>query len=147
MMEKEPASRVQSAAEVAARLEPWAVDARVVAAQQMTRSPWMSAPLPTAGEDDRAQGIVVGDENDDTDSSHVESGSQISQGTTSVASQETKRVRAPKPPPIASDSNIYSDPADDYSPSSIVVITLAIAVPLSMLLGAVIAVVMMKVVG
>jgi serine/threonine protein kinase len=149
MMEKEPSARIQSAAEVAARLEPWAADARLLGAQQMTRSPWMSAPLPTATDDERAQGIVVVDDYEETDSSQAESASQISQGTTPVSAQETRRVRAPKPPPIASDSNsnVYRDPDGDYSASSIVVITLAIAVPLSMLLGAVIAVVMMKVVG
>lgn len=151
MMEKDPAKRIQTAADVAARLEEWAVDKSLVATQAMSRSPWMAAPLPTTPEDERAQGIVV-DDYEEVDSSQVESPSQISQGTSPVSSQETKRVisgKKPvvKPPPVASDSGIQFDGDSDYSPSSLVVMTLAIAVPLSMLLGAVIAVVMMKLVG
>lgn len=150
MMEKDPAKRIQTAADVATRLEEWAVDKSLVQTQQMSRSPWMAAPLPTTPEDERAQGIVVGDD-EEADSSQAESPSQISQGTSPVSAQETKRVfagkKAVKPPPVASDSDTMLDGESDYSASSIVVMTLAIAVPLSMLLGAVIAVVMMKVVG
>jgi serine/threonine protein kinase len=143
MMEKDPAARIQSAAEVAARLEPWAVDARVIQTQAMSRSPWMAAPLPTAADDERAQGIVVVEDYDDNDSSLPESPSQISQGTFPVGSQETRRVRPaqrPEPPPLP---NVIAERVrhleGDYSTSSIIVITLAIAVPVSMLLGAVIA--------
>lgn len=149
MMEKDPTKRIQTAAEVARRLEEWAVDKSLVQAQAMSRSPWMAAPLPTTPEDERAQGIVV-DDDEEVDSSQAESPSQISQGTSPVGSQETKRVLAGKKKaiaPAASDSSGAFDDAGDFSPSSIVVMTLAIAVPLSMLLGAVIAVVMMKIVG
>ena len=150
MMEKDPKARVSSAAEVAARLEAWAVDARLVAAQQMTRSPWMSAPLPTAAEDTRAQDLIP-DDYEEVDSSQAESPSQISQGTASGASQETKRVRPPRqpvpaPPPIA-DSVVLDSRFETPSTSSIVVMTLAVAVPLSMLLGAIVAVVLLKLVG
>ncbi|HTN73718.1 MAG TPA: serine/threonine-protein kinase [Pirellulaceae bacterium] len=146
MMEKDPAVRVQSAADVATRLEPWAHDARLVQAQQMTRSPWSSAPLPTVSEDDRAQGITVIDD-DDTDSSQADSPSQISQGTLSVASQETRRLKPPKKRREKSPTPAVELPDGDYSTSSIVVMTLAIAVPLSMLTGAAIAIVLLKVVG
>jgi serine/threonine protein kinase len=150
MMEKDPAARIQSAAEVAARLEAWAGDARLVQTQVMSRSPWMAAPLPTAGDDARAQGILVVDDYEEVDSSQADSPSQISQGTSPVASQETKRVRAKRaiaPPPVASDSGYPFDPDGDYSASSLIIITLAVAVPLSMLCGAVIAVMLMKIVG
>lgn len=144
MMEKDPLARIQSAAEVAARLEPWAIDPRPIRTQQMTRSPWTAAPLPTV-DDGRAQGIVVVDE-EELDSSMPESPSQISQGTVGMGSQETRRVKPSKriaePPVVVSPVD-----GDTYSASSIVVITLAISVPLSMLLGAVIAIVLMKVVG
>ncbi len=143
MMEKDPATRIQSAAEVAARLEPWAHDARMVQAQ-MTRSPWMSAPLPTAGEND-----TIADEYEESDSSQMDSPSQISQGTMGVGSQETQRVKPPKKRK-KKDSTVSIraiDSENDYSPSSIVVMTLAIAVPLSMLLGAAIAIVLQRIVG
>jgi serine/threonine protein kinase len=64
MMEKEPASRIQSAAEVAQRLEPWAIDLSPIAAAQMTRSRWMAAPLPTDSDGD---GFPTGQ---DTDSAY-----------------------------------------------------------------------------
>lgn len=146
MMEKEPSARIQSAAEVAARLEPWAVDARIIQTQAMSRSPWMAAPLPTAADDERAQGIVVVDDYDDTDSSQPESPSQISQGTLGVGSQETRRVKPPKrrdPPPLPVVTPKRVRDPEDYSAGSIIVITLAIAVPVSMLLGAGIAMLMM----
>lgn len=151
MMEKDPAARIQSAAEVAARLEAWAVDTRLVQAQAMSRSPWMAAPLPTSPDDARAQGIIAVDDYEEVDSSHAESPSQISQGTSPVSAQETRRVRPAKqriePPPIAGESGVQFDPEVDYSTSSVVIITLAIAVPASMLVGAIIAVVIMQLVG
>lgn len=144
MMEKDPAARIPSAAEVAARLEPWAHDARLVQAQ-MTRSPWMSAPLPTASENDR----TIADDYEETDSSQMDSPSQISQGTMPVSSQETRRLKPPKRRKSKdSDVEIRSiDSESDYSASSIVVMTLAISVPLSMLLGAAIAIVLQRLVG
>jgi serine/threonine protein kinase len=46
MMEKDPRKRITSAAEVAARLEPWATDNLGVGPVGMTRSPWMAPPPP-----------------------------------------------------------------------------------------------------
>ncbi len=51
MMEKDPGKRIASAAEVAARLEPWAGDAVGVGALAMMRSPWMAPPPPSHFED------------------------------------------------------------------------------------------------
>jgi serine/threonine protein kinase len=146
MMEKDPAARIQSASEVAGRLEAWSGDARLVQTQ-MTRSPWMSAPLPTAGEDDRAQGLIT-DDGEDTDSSQAESQSQISQGTDGVSVHDTRRVKASqrRDSTVAGGSSLSSrDPGSDYSVSSVIVMTLAISVPLSMLLGAVVALVLSNV--
>ena len=44
MMEKNPRERTQTCAEVAARLEPWAGDAGELTTSRMTRSPWMAPP-------------------------------------------------------------------------------------------------------
>ncbi len=46
MMEKDPRKRIANAAEVATRLEPWAVDMVGVGAVAAMRSPWMSPPPP-----------------------------------------------------------------------------------------------------
>lgn len=129
MMEKEPSKRIQSAAEVAKRLESWASEVSPIPSRQMSRSPWTAAPLPTGGND------TVGDipvEPDDIDASKQESVSQNSQGTfpISSAAQETKPVRrVPLPPPLPiPDSGEF--PRRDF-----LVVSLALAIPLSLALG------------
>ena len=44
MMDKDPNKRIQTCAEVAARLEPWAIDSSQITQPRMTRSPWSSPP-------------------------------------------------------------------------------------------------------
>lgn len=51
MMEKDLRKRIASAAEVAARLEPWADESVGVGAMSAMRSPWMSPPPPLNEED------------------------------------------------------------------------------------------------
>lgn len=105
MMEKDPGSRIPTAAEVAARLEPWATEVGISPAP-LTKSPWTPPPLPTGAEDT----------SQDTDSSRVDSGefdssresaSQWSQGTESggTSNQETRQLPSrrrsgPLPPPL-----------------------------------------------
>jgi len=84
MMEKDPKARIQSAAEVVARLELWAEDAVPITSRTMIRSPWSAPPLPS-GADDEKEGLQ------DTDGETSASGgdgsaSQVSQGTAPVAS-------------------------------------------------------------
>lgn len=50
MMEKDVEKRISNAAEVAARLEPWAVDAASVATIRMSKSPWLAPPPPSYGD-------------------------------------------------------------------------------------------------
>ena len=98
MMEKDPEARIQSAAEVAMRLEPWASEAGPIVSQHMSRSPWTAPPLPTGSEDaDTAQSDI-----EEGDWLRQESSSQASQGTDplAAAAQETKRVRSPRQPPL-----------------------------------------------
>lgn len=52
MMEKDPANRIQTAAEVAARLAPWASENSPLGQEQMTRSRWMPEPPPTDESDE-----------------------------------------------------------------------------------------------
>ena len=51
MMEKDPRKRISSAAEVAARLEPWAAESYQLGPATMPRSPWMAPPLPSHAAD------------------------------------------------------------------------------------------------
>ncbi|MFV1967908.1 MAG: serine/threonine-protein kinase [Pirellulaceae bacterium] len=102
MMEKDPDERIQTAAEVATRLEPWAVDAGPIVSRHLTKSPWTAPPLPTGAEETD----VASTDQEDGDSVRQESFSQGSQGTDPFWSlgQETQRMggvrRPPLPPPL-----------------------------------------------
>ncbi len=136
MMEKDPQQRVASAAEVVARLEPWAGQSQALPTRRLNRSPWTPPPLPGSDE--------VVDVLTDTDSEGVappnhDSPSQLSQTTDPIsgAKQETTPIsqpstvrlrRPPTPPPL---------PSQGLSTiGTTVAITLAIAVPVSMAVGA-----------
>jgi eukaryotic-like serine/threonine-protein kinase len=142
MMEKDPGSRIQTAAEVAARLEPWATDMSSFPAPHLTKSPWMPPPLPT-GNDEDSQDTNVAPYDDDNDSSRLESLSHLSQlsqgsqGTESFGTpgQETRPLRRRHAaPPLPQGDSTYERPG--LSRGLSVVIALAIAVPVSMLFGA-----------
>ena len=146
MMEKEPRLRIQTAAEVVARLEPWAANPGPMPSQQMTRSPWM--PPPVTGESDPA--AEEADELDDTnpgswgvpelDDPNSDVSSQASQATDAVAAdqQDTQKssgghgilrhARA-VPPPIPQLDPLPSDSTSSRN----VAIALAVAVPISSL--------------
>jgi len=51
MMDKDPNKRIQTCAEVAARLEPWAIDSSQITQPRMSRSPWSAPPPPSFGTD------------------------------------------------------------------------------------------------
>lgn len=136
MLEKDAKARIQTAAEVAARLEPWAGDPAQLPSQQMTKSRWMPPPLMTDVD-------PVDDPNlHDTGSATFEAGSlgvaespsQVLQRTNSVLSAAQDTRREPEepvaPPPVSA--------AHALSRTACVVIALAMAVPITMFLGALI---------
>jgi len=132
MMEKDPSARVQTAAEVAARLEPWASDYMALPSQPMTKSPWMPPPLPTGQEDLDAQDTNTGPaELDELESSR--GSSQWSQGTDPLgaAGQDTLRIRSGRrrKPPLAL-SYPYTTARDLTVP-----VALAVSIPVSLLVG------------
>ena len=51
MMEKDPEARIDTAAEVVARLEPWCAEAAPIPTHQLTKSRWATPPLPTGNDD------------------------------------------------------------------------------------------------
>jgi serine/threonine protein kinase len=135
MMEKEPQSRIPSAAEVVKRLDPWACQSEALPTRRLARSPWTPPPLP--GSEEAAEVLI------DTDTEGLsvrsdESPSQLSQATDPVASsaQDTTPIRQPDPPPVV----IAVPPPPPTQPvhtiGMTVAITLAIAVPTSMAMGA-----------
>jgi serine/threonine protein kinase len=134
MMEIDPSRRASSAAEVAARLEPWASEVSPILSRQLSRSPWTapSLPIEDSGSIDSA-GMEV--EADDAESSRQESVSQGSQGTFPVSSalQDTRSdravQRAPSPPPLPIHEGSQSAQRD------YLVMALALAIPLALALG------------
>ncbi|MFT5524231.1 MAG: serine/threonine protein kinase [Pirellulaceae bacterium] len=153
LMEKDPESRVQTAADVAERLESWATDISLLSSQRMTKSPWTPPPLP--GADDDQQDTDVGNIPDDGVPQSGESGSQMSQGTEPVAAgqEDTRRLvsRRQKAPPLnlSDDGQPKAEVATvtQWSVLSVVTVTLAIAVPISMLVGAMLAAVISSLFG
>jgi serine/threonine protein kinase len=131
MMEKDPKGRVPSAADVVARLEQWAGDAMPIAAKT-TRSAWSAAPLPSGVEDDTA--LPLDDGEFSASGAEGSSTSHPSQGTLTNAGSETTPLKSGKVIPQV--ENLLPQ---GMTPMAIVAITLMIAVPLSMLAGALVA--------
>ena len=131
MMEKDPKSRIQTAAEVVARLEQWAGDTTPIAAKTSIRSPWSAPPLPSSPDDEKGEGPQ---DTDDASGAEV-SGSQLSQGTVGAGTQETLPIKPtrPKPPPPP------KRPRAIQSLSKQTIVALLISIPVSMLAGATIA--------
>ena len=134
MMEKDAKLRIQSAAEVVARLEQWAGEAAPIEARTNIDSPWSAPPLPSSAGDEELP---------DTDTSEFSASgaegsvSQMSQGTAPVASggHETTPLRGRSKTP----SSVTLPGSLNLSPTALITLTLAIAIPLSMLAGALIA--------
>ncbi len=61
MMDKDPNKRIQSCAEVAARLEPWAVGSSQITQPRMSRSPWSAPPPPSLVPDSQGGDELVQD--------------------------------------------------------------------------------------
>ena len=124
MMEKDPALRVQTAEEVAARLEPWASEVAPVVSQP-TKSPWLPPPLPTG--DDMHDTAEFGD------SPNTDTPSQLSQSTDALAAagQETGIIQRESYPKNLGRKSARTTRSITFA--------LAIAVPLSMLAGALVA--------
>ncbi len=137
MMEKDPQKRIQTADEVAKRLEPWSDVKTTLPHPTLTKSPWLPPPLPTGREDtvddfaDLARRTV---ETEDAQASAGDSSSQGSQGTYPLASSghDTdylyERPVIPVPPPV---------PRGWQRPNGkrAIAQALAIAIPLSFLAG------------
>ena len=137
MMEKDPVLRIQNASEVVLRLEPWAsVDGPIVS--QPTRSRWLPPPVPT-GEDvgDTAEihDVPLSDSTSGSGSS-----SQISQATNPLASvmEDTESNSSPSLGP-REPSRQRIPVAADLRIRRSVAMAMVIAVPISLILGALLA--------
>lgn len=142
MMEKDPARRIQTCEEVVQRLEQWAGDLGPIATPKSVASPWTTS-LPVI-DDDRNRGDGAQD-TDASDHSVSNSGpGQLSQGTGALASasQDTGIIKGRH-----KSSAIFSFPpfnlAQPQDPVSLILLTLIIAVPVSMAAGALVATILL----
>ena len=142
MMEKDPRRRIQSADEVARRLEPWAKDKYDLPSSGLKRSPWQAAPLPgihdTAVEIDDSQGS-------DISGSQSSPSQQLSESThpLSAASEDTSVIRRerreiPEEAPPSIDTGVSRVQREPIAASSLTLV-LAVVIPLAMLVGALLA--------
>ncbi len=150
MMEKDPLQRTQTCAEVAARLEPWAMETSSVPPEQWTRGPWMAPPPPAIDLESEMH-----DNGSEASGLSLETSRQDHSATvtshkplTRPGERESKRSPGNKPPLIPSmDSslpfgqsfnNLSPRPNKQSwqsSPKLLVMLTIAIILPPTLLLG------------
>lgn len=139
MMEKNADKRIASAKEVAARLEPWA-DARhsELSTARLTPSPWMAPPPPL--DVDNNNPVSIDDLSNQQSSMASSPGLNLSanQGgsNSSVDANKPTFVRARS---VSSDSIATASPSPPghLSPWLVVSLTLAVAIPPTLVIGAI----------
>jgi len=143
MMEKDPAHRIESAAEVARRLKVWAEEATPLPSPETRRSAWMSPAVPTGSEERSAPIIETGSASEYLIDLH----GQASENSGSVGDtsriHETRRIadgRRKPPLPITHTTAVAASTRK-------LAYALAIAIPLSMIAGALIMFAVMKIFG
>ena len=139
MMEKDPAARIQTAGDVAARLEPWAGDTSPIAPYEMRRTPWMAPPPPSDEEEElQDTNVAAFDEIEFQPAEDFDSFDQLSDTAAVGAANHDTLPANPSASPTSLSPNtraVYAHPAE--SPGSAVAIALAISIPVSLLVGAV----------
>ncbi len=134
-MEKDTKNRIQTMAEVAARLEVWATSSMPLAPSTLTRSPWLAPPPPVV---DLNAGASVSDEaNQETSMHSMETSQSRAGGSVSAGGLESaeRRSREMVSPPqfigqLAPQENAMS-------PAMLVAMTIAIVLPPALLIGAI----------
>ncbi len=116
------------------RLEPWATDHNDLPSHGLARGPWQAAPLPT-GIHDTADELSESDLSGGLSDSRGDSPSQVSESThpLTAASEETRVIPRPEDTPVPAAGQPQPQPA--VTPKSLTLV-LAWVVPLSILLGA-----------
>lgn len=135
MMEKDTKNRIQTMAEVAARLEVWVTSSMPLAPSTLTRSPWLAPPPPVV---DVNAGAVVSDEsNQETsmpsmDTSQSRAGGNASAGGLQSADLHSREIISPP--------QFVGQPANQekaMSQAMLIAMTIAIVLPPALLIGAI----------
>ncbi|MFK7734632.1 MAG: serine/threonine protein kinase [Pirellulaceae bacterium] len=158
MMEKNPRKRITSAAEVSSRLEPWAVDSLVVPGVNMTKTPWLAPPPPSQELQVPPMDSELGSRGSSLDGlpqnetqpsfasdTEAASSSTVSPSLQAPSIHDTTGHGPALPSAVTGVSNEQSRPIGSLKRESktrnsflLIGITLAIAVPPAILLGAII---------
>jgi serine/threonine protein kinase len=129
MMEKDPARRIQSAAEVAERLEPWASTATEMVDVPIEHQAWTPPPPPQEPSQIREVGEAA-----DYGNSGIAGSGIAGSGGLSTTSGHSDAGAVPQLP-----SDWEADPVLDRSSHAMpVAIALAVGIPISLLVGAII---------
>ncbi len=138
MMEKDPVRRTQTCAEVAARLEAWAVEPSSVPSEQWTPGPWMAPPPPAVDLELDLPEFGSETSGASLDTSRQEM-TQASSNRNPRASGEPKRaskLNLTQAPGLGTISDLSDNRKQTGSTTGLVILlTIAIAVPPTLLLG------------
>lgn len=137
MMDKDPQKRIPTAAEVAARLEPWAGSPDAVSVGRLGKSPWLPPPPPSDVETP-----IMAEPADDWQA-RQESSTTRARGTgatieSSWPQQETDAALSSPALPQMDVAPTVADTNPPMSTSMIIGLTLAVALPPAILIGAII---------
>jgi hypothetical protein len=135
MMEKDTKNRIQTMAEVAARLEVWATSSMPLAPSTLTRSSWLAPPPPVV--DLNAAANVSDEANQETSMPSMETSQSRAGGNLSVGASESadRHSREMVSPPQFIGQSGQQENA--MSPAMLVAMTIAIVLPPALLIGAI----------
>lgn len=164
MMEKDATKRIASAAQVAARLEPWVSDDQSVGSVGLSRSPWMAPPPPSHDESDSEvfdRGNLSSEYQGSTDGSVVDTlahappvpgdsamfaespglgltpDSRSSSLSNSLSSSMSGSISSASTSGSGATSSTPTTTSNGSSTAMVIALTVAIVVPPALLLGAI----------
>lgn len=142
MMEKDVTRRISNAAEVAARLEPWAANAVSVRAPTMLKTPWLAPPPPSHDESEWLHSQVSSDSrsseaiNSDTDHKQQTTGQSAVLADSESYQKTYPSIDSEDTPSVANAPS--TSPKKQMNTSMIVAITVAVILPPAILIGSII---------
>ena len=134
MMDKDPSKRIQTCAEVAARLEPWALDSSQITQPRMTRGPWTSPPPPSMEPDTVAQDEFAQDASVLSNESNVLQRNSLE----NQMSSDSRGLQSDGEDPLTMIQNDAHHRKSHASNGMVIGLTIVILLPPTLLVGAII---------
>jgi len=136
MMEKDPKRRIQTCAEVAARLEVWAATPMPVAHSPLTRGPWLAPPPPIV--DHLSLPPFLEESHQETSRASMETGH--SRGDAPATSEAYSTAHPPQSSPMLPPPqpfHLERQPASGMSRPMLIAMTMVVVLPTALLIGAI----------